>query len=233
MRVAFLVDGFNVYHSIKVAQKAARTGLRWLDLQALCSTVVRASLGTHYRLVSVDYFTAIASHLGARDPGKVLRQRTYLAALDATGVRVHTGNFKPKDHARPLSSFSIQVFQRPRKGFRAMIDWIWLRWKSYEEKETDVAIASALFEMLGTNTADAVVIMSGDTDLVPAIRTARRLHPSAEIWVAHPYKRWNKDMEEAVGPSRGVKLSPAIYASSQLPQTVERGSARIAKPRQW
>jgi len=40
----------------------------------------------------------------------------------------------------------------------------------HEEKETDVAIAVRLFESFYTDESDTVVIMSGDTDIAPAVQ---------------------------------------------------------------
>jgi uncharacterized LabA/DUF88 family protein len=61
----------------------------------------------------------------------------------------------------------------------------------YEEKETDVAIASKLFEVLTNGACDTAVLVTRDTDLVPALGTAQRLFPNACILFAFPYGRAN------------------------------------------
>jgi hypothetical protein len=54
VRVCFLIDGFNVYHSVRAAER--RLGgepLRWLDLPGLCSTLVRSTVGPGAELSSI------------------------------------------------------------------------------------------------------------------------------------------------------------------------------------
>ena len=56
----------------------------------------------------------------------------------------------------------------------------------HEEKETDVAIAVTLAELLFTDKCDTVVIMSGDTDLSPAIVKSKMLLPGKKVLLAFP-----------------------------------------------
>jgi hypothetical protein len=61
-----------------------------------------------------------------------------------------------------------------------------LSYRTHEEKETDVAIACKLLELLCQGRCDTAVLMTGDTDIAPAIRTAKLLYPTADIAVAFP-----------------------------------------------
>jgi hypothetical protein len=70
-----------------------------------------------------------------------------------------------------------------------------LSYRTHEEKETDVAIACKLLELLCQGRCDTAVLMTGDTDIAPAIRTAKLLYPTADIAVAFPFKRHNRDLE--------------------------------------
>ena len=60
-RTVFLVDGFNLHHS-----------LRWLDLTALCSSLVHALPG-RCEVAGIVYFSALARHMDASRPGTVAR----------------------------------------------------------------------------------------------------------------------------------------------------------------
>lgn len=101
-----------------------------------------------------------------------------------------------------------------------------------EEKETDVAIATKMFELLHTGTADAIVLVSGDTDLLPAIRTARRLFPTVRVAVCFPFRRQNVDLKQAV--SHSFKVRKEQYARHQLPDSVALPGGRIInKPALW
>lgn len=67
MRLAFLIDGLNVYHSIKVALKEkVVTHAKWLDYQAFCQSL---PLDVSYleqnssKVVCVYYFSALPTHI--------------------------------------------------------------------------------------------------------------------------------------------------------------------------
>ena len=68
-RVAFVVDGFNLYHSLKSASDGPKPlPARWLDLKALCEAHLHV-IGNGATLSSIYYFSAIAKHLEAFDYG--------------------------------------------------------------------------------------------------------------------------------------------------------------------
>lgn len=59
-RVTFLVDGFNLYHSVKEAQRDMNgVSTKWLNIRALCQSYIHhfgkdAQLGEIYLLLSVS-----------------------------------------------------------------------------------------------------------------------------------------------------------------------------------
>jgi hypothetical protein len=232
MPVAFLVDGFNVYHSLKAAEKQAGKGpLRWLDLHGLCATLVSSAFGRSATLESVHYFSAFAAHLETRSPEVTRRHRTYVEALKSTGVRVTLRRFKRKTRSEWLSRSRLSVrFGRVR--FRLPIPWIQVSFATHEEKETDVAIACELLRLLQTGACDCVVLVTGDTDLAPAVRTAAALFPKALVAVAFPYQRFNKELDQLA--TRSIKIGVALYETHQLPPFVTLRSGRVLqKPASW
>ena len=95
-----------------------------------------------------------------------------------------------------------------------------------------MAIAAKLFELLAINQCDTVMLVTGDTDLAPACRTAQRLFPGKTIGFAFPYRRKNKEL---------AKLTPATfnmdsrhYVTHQFPDPVVLPSGeRVSKPSSW
>jgi uncharacterized LabA/DUF88 family protein len=232
MQVSFLVDGFNLYHSVKVAQRRSNSlGMRWLDLRAMCETLMRSSLGPGHALQGVYYFSAFADHLSPKRPQVVQRHRTYRAAIEATGVHTSFSKFKGKDKSTPLGAFRVSVSPFARR-WHLNTQRIRLEYRVHEEKETDVAIASKLFELLHRNVADKVFLVTGDTDLAPAIRTARMLFPEKAVHVAFPFERYNRGL--ATLASGSVKLDANAYQKHQLPDPVigPRGH-KLRKPAKW
>lgn len=213
VKVSFLVDGFNMYHSLKQLQSMSGASVKWLDLHKLCSGylhAVRNRIGQQVELAAVHWFSARPSHMWARDRDTVLRYDAYAAALAATGVEVNLSQFKKKDVTCPACHIP---FNR------------------YEEKETDVAIAVRLLECLVAECGTAVLI-SGDTDLIPAIRTANRLLPRCQVGVGFPFLRHNNELEGAANYS--FKIGQKDVQRAQLPATIDVGNGVVvSKPSTW
>lgn len=232
MRVSFIVDGFNLYHSVKSAERQlAPKRLRWLNLHSLCETIVRSSLGPRTSLESVHYFSALATHLESKKPDVVRRHRTFIGALESTGVQVTLAKFKRKEHTNRLSEFRVQL-PWMRRWWRLPFDSVRLSYRSHEEKETDVAIACKLLELLCNRGCDAAVLMSGDTDLAAAIRTARLLYPTSSVFMALPYDRHNQELERLA--TRSFKISPQLYERHQFSDVVVGKKGKVfRKPSNW
>jgi uncharacterized LabA/DUF88 family protein len=210
-RTSFLVDGFNLYHSLREAADAlpgART--RWLELAALA----RANLyivGNGASLESIHYFSALATHLEASKPGVTNRHRLYLAALEDAGVIVELGRFKARVTRCDACGAPLV---RP------------------EEKETDVAIATRLLEIFHAGRCETAVVVSGDTDLAPAVRTVQRLVPAARILFAFPYARKNRELAR-LAPGSFV-IGREAYVRHQLPDPVITADGRrLHRPPAW
>lgn len=211
-RVSFLVDGFNVYHSLKDAQGVLRRPLKWLDLRGLCGSYVRSSVfGRAATLGQVTYFSAYATFLTATNPGVVSRHRSYVEALERTGVEVIMGRFKWKPRW-------CRACRQEQPG--------------HEEKETDVSIAVRLIEMAVSSECETMVVVTGDTDILPAIHAARRLAPHKQVWVAMPFKRFNHELR--VAADGHIKIKATAYAAHQLPEQLTLADGRqISRPATW
>jgi hypothetical protein len=212
-RTAFVIDGFNVYHSAVAAGKSLglpnETGIKWLDLRGLCEGYL-PSIGPDATLAGIYYFSALAHYLQATKPGIAARHQTYIRALQSTGVVVELGQFKKK----PVQcSYCSKTFN--------------LR----EEKETDVAVGVKLLEVFHADLADRVVLVTGDTDIAPAVRAAQRMFPSREVCFAFPWRRKNDELARCV--QRCFHISREAYVRHQLPDPVVVGKKRIAKPPSW
>ncbi|MCK4304596.1 MAG: NYN domain-containing protein [Candidatus Eisenbacteria sp.] len=210
-RTTFLVDGFNVYHLARSASvDLGGQATKWLDLRSLLTSYLPI-IGAGSALEEIYYFSALATHLDPYRPGVTFRHRTYLEALRSTGVIPVMGRFKPKTvHCRRCRTDS----------------------KHYEEKETDVAISVKICELFTLDNADTIVLVTGDTDLAPAVRTAVRLFPSKQVCFAFPYKRKNKELAQLV--SKSFLIRKERYAAHQFPSDVRLPSGRmIRKPIDW
>ena len=210
-RVAFVVDGFNLYHSLRRASAGSNpVPARWLDIRSLCEDHLYV-IGRGATLSSIHYFSAIARHLEARNPGVVARHDNYVDAIRGSGIVAELARFLPKDIFCPNCR---------------------TKFVKHEEKQTDVALGVKVLELALSGEIETIVIVSGDSDLIPAIRTTRRLFPSVEIWMGFPAGNGGKQLRKATHGA--FTFSAAQYASHQLPNPVVLGSGRtIHKPNKW
>lgn len=120
LRSIFLVDGFNLYHSLaRAVADQPGTCFKWLDLPGLLSDQLQL-IDRHARLEAVHYFSAYARHHRQPSETKVDRHKLYVRALTARRVVKHIAKFQAKDVWCPrCQDYHV----------------------TYEEKETDVCIA--------------------------------------------------------------------------------------------
>jgi len=117
------------------------------------------------------------------------------------------------------------------------------QFKRAKEKETDVAIAAKLFEICHTDVTDSTVLVSGDTDLAPAVRTCLRLFPEKTLLLAFPYRRVNDELRLlALGSfkikaktyghvlSSGVTPSLHLLADHAASCSTNAGSSFVCSP---
>jgi uncharacterized LabA/DUF88 family protein len=167
-RIAFFVDGFNLYHSI--ARVPRLRPYKWLDINKLC----RSFVSPRDEVVDVYYFTALAHW----NPDKVRRHRTFIRALRTTGVQPVYGVFRVVD----------------KKCRADCKKW----YKTFEEKRTDVNIALYLVAGAINDAYDTAIIVSGDSDLLPAVRTILTTFPSKSVGVIFPFMRTSFELRNEV-----------------------------------
>ena len=114
-------------------------------------------------------FTALATWNAA----KVERHKLFIRANESAGVSIVYGEFKRKEKLCRLCH---------------------RRYPTFEEKQTDVNIALALLQYAIRDRYDRAVIVSGDTDLIPAIKAVRATFPAKRIGVILPIGKSSDDM---------------------------------------
>lgn len=138
------------------------TPCKWLNLQRLFGT-----LRPNDDLQVVKCFTALVA-----GPTKQRNQLVYLAALGTLPkVDIIQGKFKKKRIRCTHPACTM-----PGDRF----------FDSQEEKHTDVNIALHMLDDAYRDRCDTLVLMSGDSDLVPAVQHVRHRFPAKRIFVYVP-----------------------------------------------
>lgn len=157
MKVSAYIDGYNVYHSLK---RHAQPHHRWLNLWKLCERFIPSKTAA---LNEVHYFSAYAHW----KPTQQIRHKAYVAALEAHGVTAHMARFANKNRKCPKRECGH-------------------KWIGHEEKETDVRIAVKLLQHGFEDKFDRALIVSRDSDLVPAAVAFKEMFPHKELFVVAP-----------------------------------------------
>jgi len=203
-RAVVYIDGFNFYYG------AIRGGPnKWLDVEKLFRL-----LRPHDDIQFVRYFTAL---VGGRSRA---RQEEYLKALDTLPkVEVLLGRFKAKRIKCNVSGCSYS-------GDRFFV--------GREEKRTDVNIAVTMVEDAFKDVCDRFIVVSGDSDLVPAVNLIKRRFPKKEVIVYVPARSAVRgaatELRGAADKDRMLPLLPKC----RLPASIPDGAGDvIQKPTDW
>ena len=151
MRVLAYIDGLNLYHGIRML---GRPRYKWCDAKGIAARF----LGNAESLQDVKYYTASPRHC-AQD---IIRRRgIYMKALRATRVKVTIGNFRRKTRHVPKLLDPNGEMIRLEKGHAIQV---------HEETETDVCIAVDMIDDLHLGVGEKMILVSGDSDFLPAVR---------------------------------------------------------------
>ena len=209
-RITFLIDGFNLYHSlIDASDDLNGQSTKWLNISSLCRSYL-SMLGKN-KLESIYYFTAIPEHYSDTEPGKIERQAKYNRCLKTTEIIIEKGKFKPRHIKCKLCH----------------MDFI-----RHEEKETDVAIATKLLELAYSNLLDTVILVTGDTDLIPAVKCFQKYFTNKIILFAFPYRRMNEEIKVLCPDSFRIKRNQYLKHQFDNPFVLSDGT-KINKPDSW
>ncbi len=205
-RTIIYVDGFNLYYG------AVRGGSsKWLNLQRYFEM-----LRPHDSIIQIHYFTALVD--GPTKPN----QEVYLRALGTLPkVNIVLGKFKKKQVrcSNSLCNFTgNRLFQVP------------------EEKRTDVNIAVFLLDDAYQDKCDHSIVVSGDSDLVPAIGLLKTRFPKKRVTVYVPSRNPKRgaavELRSVADKSRTLPLN--LLPLAQFPTSVPDGvGGTLVKPASW
>lgn len=205
-RSTIYIDGFNFYYG------AIRgTAHRWLNLERLFER-----LRPDDDIQVIHYFTALVS--GRHRTG----QERYLRALATLPkVNVILGKFKTKQLRCRVSGCDYggtRMFEAP------------------EEKRTDVNIALQVLDDFFHDRSDRIVLVSGDSDLVPAVDLAKKHAPAKQVIVyvpsRNPIRGAAVELRSAADKDRTFPLQ--LLSRCHFPPEVPDGRGGVLrKPKGW
>ncbi|MXX44250.1 MAG: NYN domain-containing protein [Acidimicrobiales bacterium] len=198
---AAFVDGLNLYHGLR---DEGLLKFRWLDIERMAGSLAAdagASLGMSLDVVRVVYCTSLVA-----DDQAARRQDVYLQALEqhCTRLAIRRGKYEPK--VRMCANCGAEV-------------------QFETEKQTDVNLA---VEMVmdavkpAGQRAEVHLLVTGDTDLIPAIRAVRAY--GVEVVAIAPPARGRSRSSFAAVSSKTLRVRRRHLRDHPLPDPVVRMS---------
>ena len=177
--------------------------LRWLNLKKLAENLIKPT----QTLGGIKYFTSRVSN----DPDKQKRQSTYIEALITEDVQVYYGHYQ-RNTTECKHCGNI--------------------WPTFNEKMTDVNIATQIIIDAYTDKYDMAMLISGDSDLVPPIRSVHNHFSQKRVFVAFPPKRHNNTVSLVAKGS--LVLGRKKLSESQFESEVTKTDGYVLKkPSTW
>ena len=215
MRTIVYIDGFNLYYGACRAP-----GRRWLNPLALAQRLL-----PNDEIAEIAYFTANIKR-DPEDPGAQDRQRLYHRALQTIPIlEIFLGRYISKRVRGDLVDAAPDELSR-----RTVL--------TYEEKGTDVNLATRLLLDGFNRRYESAAVISNDGDLKMPIRVVREelgLHVTVVNPVLHSRHR-----SAALSPdplpvnASFIRLSARDVTECQFPdQIVSPKGARLVKPEMW
>lgn len=215
MRTIVYIDAFNLYYGACRAP-----GRRWLDPSALA-----ARLLPNDEIVGIGYFTANIKK-DHSDPDAQDHQRLYHRALRTIpNLEIFLGRYISKQIRGDL------VEPIPGHAPRQVV-------KTYEEKGTDVNLATRLLVDGFNGRFESAAIISNDGDLKMPIRIVRE-ELNLPVTVVNPVLH-SKHRSAALSPdplppnASFIRLSAHDVKECQFPdQLISPKGAKLVKPAAW
>jgi uncharacterized LabA/DUF88 family protein len=205
-RSIIYIDGFNLYYGA-----IKDTPWKWLDLHKYFSL-----LRQNDNIIKIKYFTALIKGSHRQN------QEIFLQALNTfTNIEIIRGIYKPKEILCKVKNCTYAG----KKIF-----------KSAEEKQTDVNIAINILIDAINNSCDRIILVSGDSDLVPVIKMVKKLRPEKKIITYVPSNHPDRGaaVEIRSASDKHKTLPNFLLSKCQLPSIVyDSNNSPILKPASW
>ena len=202
-RVIAFIDGFNLYHSLRHLDGGQ---YKWLNLTSLAEAFI---IPRKEELVKIYYFTAYAHWL----PHAQKRHEVFVEANKCINgsLEVVFGKFKEKN----------RICKKCKKSYI-----------SHEEKATDVNISLYIFIEAYQDNYDKALIITADTDIIPAIQLTRSYFQSKELHIILPFNRRGKIFKRFA--HKVHKIKKHHLERNQLPESVVSKEGKIfSRPSEW
>ena len=225
LKAVVYIDGYNLYYGL-----LKNTTYKWLDIVALVKYICHVQ-NPNIDVVKVKFFTApVITRVSSRGVQAQQSQNTYHRALIASypdTLEIISGYHNlekgyPPRYKKPLDkSDRVEVWH-------------------LEEKQTDVNIALQLYRDAVLQNCEQVVLVSGDSDLKPALEFIKQDYPKIFVGLILPRPKLigsnqrpkNTSLSASSDWTRAYILESELE-QSQLSNKVPTNKKPAIKPSYW
>lgn len=220
MRTTVYVDGYNLYYGCLQG-----TPWKWLNVHALIQGILQTESPSS-RIVTLRYFTSpVIARLARRGQTSVEAQNAYLKALRTTDTDIVFGRHQLEAGMAPR-----RIAGRPPSRDESVEVW------HLTEKETDVRLALTLYRDAERLRAEQIVLVSGDSDMIPALQAVREDF-NLTIGLILPRRARSRRATPALLPDLAdwtrSHIEDAELAASQFPAKVPTLRTPAIRPDYW
>ncbi len=222
IKIAVYIDGFNMFHHMK---KAFGKKYYWLNYKELA----KKFCWHNEKIIKVAYFTAYFK----RDKNWERKHKNYVQALNCAGVETILGKYQEvnkvfSNRGHNIISFILKPFLKwlPNK-IQAKFLPQRIEYKNFEEKRTDVNIAVNILQDGLLDKYDKCFIISGDSDISPAIESVKKLKKNKQFILLLP--PWARAHTMSHVCHATIEVTENHLKHSLLPNTIKN----IHRPKWW
>jgi len=205
----FYFDGFNFYHGI--CDSGDKT-LLWLDIATFCKERLRPK----ENLNKIHFFTAIPRKIprDTENSKRIKRHKTFLHVLGALShpIDIHHGRWSTRSNTCTKCGH---------------------KYSSPVEKYSDVAIGCQMVYDAFQGDCHQMYLISADADLIPAIKTVRKIKPNIKIKVLTPPNRLCEDLKSCRDVSMYWRLTSQELDSYKLSKNIFLNGQEFTMPNSW
>ena len=206
------IDGFNLYYRLK------NTPYKWLNIQKLGQFYLGFKQN---QIIKIKYFTALVKEK-SEDPSNISRQHRYLRALNRIpNLEIIFGQFKKRQVTGLKCHYENGEYKEGRE-LTVISKW--------EEKESDVNIATHIVADAFKDEFDCAVLVSNDTDLKTPLRYIKE-NLKKSVGIISPRRNIHIELMKASHFQK--RISNKVLEQCQFPEKMKDDKGEFFCPPKW
>ena len=204
-KVIVYVDGYNFYYGLRNGGSGWRRTY-WLDIVQLFERMMLAN----QELIEVNYYSARP----VDDPqARNNQEELFSANVLNPKFKLHLGHYKKKK------------FKCQNCGFKN---------KTYEEKESDVRVATGMLTDVFAKRCDTTIIVSADSDMIPSVEIIKAFAPYHSVVDFVPPNQRSFALAGKCDAVLWMEQYKARFVQSMLPNEIVLDNGHVLRrPENW